>query len=243
MARYAFSDLHGRLDIFKKICNFIKPEDELYCLGDCGDRGPHSWETIKAVLTHPQVVTYLKGNHEDMLVKAYLNNKKYDMNTDDYYLLCYNGGVDTYMGLMMEQEMAMSWVSKLKTLPTIASIMNENGKLVIMSHAGYTPGGEIPSPEDIIWNRDHFYEPWPEGFDDTVIVHGHTPISYLKEDGIIKFQKGVGDILAYDDGHKIDIDTGAVHTGVAVLLNLDTFEIHRIYGDEWAYLHDSEEDK
>ena len=96
----------------------------------------------------------------------------------------------------------------------------------------------IPNWFELVWNRDHFYEPWPEGFDDTVIVHGHTPISYLKEDGIIKFQKGVGDILAYDDGHKIDIDTGAVRTGVAVLLDLDTFELHRIYGHEWDHMFD-----
>lgn len=236
MARYAFSDLHGRLDIFKKICEFIKPEDELYCLGDCGDRGPQPWETIKAVLKHPQVVTYIKGNHEDMLVKAYLDNKKYDMNTEAYYLLCYNGGAQTYLDLMMEHEHSFLWVEKLKSLPTLASIVNEKGDIIIMTHAGYTPGGPIPVEQDLLWDRSHFYDPWPDGFSNTIIVHGHTPISYLKEDGIIKSKKGKGDNLMYDDGHKICIDTGAAYNGVAVLLNLDTFEIHRIYGDEWQDL-------
>jgi serine/threonine protein phosphatase 1 len=70
MARYAFADIHGRMDILKKIIDKIKPGDVVYCLGDCGDRGPDSWECIKTVLAHPQII-YLKGNHEDMLVKAF----------------------------------------------------------------------------------------------------------------------------------------------------------------------------
>ena len=239
MARYAFADLHGRIDILNRILEFVNPEDELYCLGDCGDRGPDSWECIKTALAHPQII-YLKGNHEDMLVKAFRSAMEGDQS--DYHLLHYNGGAKTFEGLIAEERPDV-WIDEIAKLPTISAIRNNNNKIVILSHAGYTPGKEIPSTEDILWNRDHFYEPWPEGFDDTVIVHGHTPISYLKEDGIVKFQKGVGDILAYDDGHKICIDTGAVQTGVAVLLNLDTFEIHRIYGDEWTYLHDAEEDK
>jgi hypothetical protein len=112
--------------------------------------------------------------------------------------------------------------------------MNSNSKVVILSHAGYTPGKEIPSTDDILWDREHFSDPWPAGFSDTIMVHGHTPISYLKEQGVVKPPKaGKGDNLFYADGHKICIDTGAVQTGVAVLLDLDTFEIHRIYGDEW----------
>lgn len=234
--RLVFSDLHGRLDLFERICDFIQPEDELYCLGDCGDRGPKSWETIKAVLTHPQVKLYIKGNHEDMLVKAYEEYIKYDYYTEAYYLLCYNGGQQTFQDLIAEPYSA-DWIKKIKNLPISKEIKNDQNKTVIMTHAGFTPGSnKNNTEEDLLWNRDHFYEPWPEGFDNTVIIHGHTPISYLKEDGIIKFKKGIGDILAYDDGHKICLDTGAVRTGVGVLLNLDTFEIHRIYGDEWQDL-------
>ena len=69
MARYACSDMHGCIEAYHMIKNFIKPEDTVYCLGDCGDRGKHSWQTIKAVYEDSQFF-YLKGNHEDMLVKA-----------------------------------------------------------------------------------------------------------------------------------------------------------------------------
>lgn len=229
MAKYAFTDLHGRLDIFNKICEFIKPEDELYCLGDCGDRGPQPWETIKAVLQHPQVKVYLKGNHEDMLVKAYSEYQKYghDRYTNACYLLYQNGGDRTFDELLKEGNKAEEWITRLNNLPTLSSIVNEKRNIVIMTHAGYTPGGPIPIDKDLLWDRSHFSDPWPEGFENTVIIHGHTPIAFLKDE--VEFNTN----LAYSNGHKIDLDTWAIDTGVAVLLNLDTYEFHRIYGDEW----------
>ena len=39
MANYVCSDLHGYLELYKKIKNFIKPEDTIFFLGDAGDRG------------------------------------------------------------------------------------------------------------------------------------------------------------------------------------------------------------
>ena len=50
MSVWAFSDLHGHLDLYKQIKEYVKPEDKLYYLGDAGDRGPQSWETVKAIL-------------------------------------------------------------------------------------------------------------------------------------------------------------------------------------------------
>ena len=69
MSVFACSDLHGMLHFYKTIKEFLKPEDVVFFLGDAGDRGPHPWETIKAILTDPQFI-YIKGNHEDMLIDA-----------------------------------------------------------------------------------------------------------------------------------------------------------------------------
>ena len=38
MANYVCSDLHGYLELYKKIKSFIKPEDTVFFLGDAGDR-------------------------------------------------------------------------------------------------------------------------------------------------------------------------------------------------------------
>ena len=39
-------------------------------------------------------------------------------------------------------------------------------------------------------------------------------------------------IYHYCDGHKIDIDLGSFRTGVACILNLDTFEAEYFYDKE-----------
>ena len=66
MSVYACGDLHGRLDIYRKIKEFLKPEDRVIFLGDANDRGPAPWALVKEILTDPQFI-YLRGNHEEML--------------------------------------------------------------------------------------------------------------------------------------------------------------------------------
>lgn len=227
MAKYAFSDLHGRIDLFKKICDFINPEDELYCLGDCNDKGQNSWITIKAVLSCPQVKVYLKGNHEDMLVRAYENFIKFDNYIDKYYMTDYNGGLHTFYDLLMDDN-ANKWIAKIKNLPITFSLHNKKGDNIILSHAGYTPNqNTIPSPFKLLWDRNHFHDKWPKGFDNTTIIHGHTPIHFLQEENItIDFNN-----LSYCDGHKINIDLGTYVTEMVALINLDTYQIHIITSD------------
>ena len=74
---FACSDLHGMLPFFEQICEMLESDDIVYFLGDAGDRGPEPWETIKRIAEHPQFI-YLKGNHEDMLVRA-LTESKYSL--------------------------------------------------------------------------------------------------------------------------------------------------------------------
>ena len=102
---YVMSDLHGHYKIYEKVKAMLKPEDKVYFLGDAGDRGPDSWKCIKAIYEDPQFI-YIKGNHEDMLVKACE-----DYLADDYmwdyhsYSLCrMNGGEDTMMSWEMDPD-------------------------------------------------------------------------------------------------------------------------------------------
>ena len=82
--------------------------------------------------------------------------------------------------------------------------------------------------KDLIWDRDHFLDEWPEDemFQKAIIVHGHTPIPYLLDD--IDPCGKMGDIepgaFWYADGRKCCIDCGSVFTGICVLLNLDTWD-------------------
>ena len=228
MATYECSDFHGMLHFYKTIKEHLNPEDQVFYLGDAGDRGPHPWETIKAVLEDPQFI-YIKGNHEDMLVNAL--GKGYGR---QFNLLRSNGGKDTYHQCLEEPDWA-EWRLKLKRLPTHAEYQNTQGETVYLSHAGYTPWidddgiiGGWNWDEDLLWSRDHFLDPWPteEVFQKTIIVHGHTPIPYLLDeiDPCCKMQNIEPGVLWYADGKKCCIDCGAVFTGICVLINLDTWD-------------------
>lgn len=227
MAVYACSDLHGMLHFYKAIKDILKPEDVVYFLGDAGDRGPHPWECIKAILEDPQFI-YIKGNHEDMLVDAMGHGYG-----SAWALLRSNGGKKTCEEAMAEPDWK-EWRDKLASLPTKAMYGNVQGETIYLSHAGFTPHTNHQGymswnwDKDLLWDRDHFLDPWPEDemFQKSIVVHGHTPIPYLLEE--IDPACRMGEIepgaLWYAGGKKCCIDCGAVFTGFCVLLNLDTWD-------------------
>lgn len=235
MSIYAVSDLHGMLNLYQQIKDFLKPEDRVYCLGDCGDRGPASWETIKAVLADDQFF-YLKGNHEDMLIKTMRDYLGITHDSSAERLLSYNGGSNTLKGWCEETlEDRQKYYELLSSLPKKVTYTNKYGINVHLSHAGFSPDVE-DAWRDYLWDRDHFYEPW-NGADEEIIVHGHTPFVYMADAyGIEDAQalEGDGPIHAswYCEHHKVGIDCGAFFTKQTLLLNLDTFEEHYFYAKE-----------
>lgn len=250
MATYACSDLHGMLHFYKSIKEYLKPEDKVFYLGDAGDRGPHPWETIKAILDDPQFI-YIKGNHEHMLIKV-IEDYLYDGVPDyhDFHLLVSNGGESTYDEAIRDPNLRAAY-DKLYKLPLIKEYINTSNERIILSHAGFTPWKsefyadddekkdivyERPHPKDLIWGRDHFLDEWTaEDCVDCFIIHGHTPIPYLLDD--IDPACLMGEIepgaLWYDDGRKCCIDCGAVFTGYFVLLDLDTWDEHVFCSDPY----------
>ena len=232
---FACSDLHDMLPFFEKIVEMLEPDDVVYFLGDAGDRGPEPWETIKQVAAHPQFI-YLKGNHEDMLVKALKEYKAYGGRGSAYSLLCHNGGGITFEQCVDKEDIDY-WIKYLDSLPTIKTYKRDDGIEIILTHAGFTPyideDGEmyIPRDKDLIWNRYHYYEPkWRECSGENVyIIHGHTPIIYLMDDILGEICEPEEDDMDwipfwYCEDHKCCIDSGAFFTGEFCLLDLDTWE-------------------
>ena len=233
MATYACSDLHARLDLFKKIQSFLQPDDIVYFLGDAADRGPDGWQLIKEIVNDSRFI-YLKGNHEDMLIKAADDYFKYDYLGEAYNLLVYNGGESTFQSLILD-EFGAAWINYLRKLPTHEEYTNINGQEVLLSHAGYNPALTeeddllLPNEYELMWNRDHYVQYFDiNEFNNCIIVHGHTPIPHLAEDLGISVWTKIPGPLWYEDKHKVCIDNGAFVTGAAYLLNLDTWESHTI---------------
>lgn len=223
MARYVVSDLHGRFDLYQEIEKFRKSGDKIICLGDCGDRGPQSYETCTAVADNPNWVC-LMGNHEHMTMEALKEHML--QRSSSYYtpsafdVSCDNGGFDTYQAMV---EDASWWFKYFSSLKYRIDLKSDLGYDIILTHAGYDIIDTAPTNWDYIWDRSHIYMPWPtqKEFQKFVMIHGHTPIGTIESDWAPEDGS-----LPYALGHKINIDAGSVWTGTSILFNLDTFDEH-----------------
>ena len=228
MSVWACSDLHGNKNFLKAIKEKIGPNDTVYFLGDACDRGPDGWEMIKEILADKRFI-YLKGNHEDMLVKAH--NEYFGSGRGENIKLCvWNGGRPTLNAMLADDNFIREHtITELALLPLTAEYVNKNGELIHMSHAGWSMGLETPTSEEWVWDRTHFLDANWFGPDNAIVIHGHTPIPYLVEE-LSVFYEGLSEeelepgALWYCGGHKICIDCGAHFTGVTTLINLDTFD-------------------
>lgn len=214
MATYAFSDLHGMYPLWTQIKNFIKPEDTVYCLGDCADRGPDGLKIIQEVLNTPNI-TYIRGNHEQFIID------------EDKWLWTYNGGAQTiedWEALPDKERKRLK--DKLKETSFIENYVNESGLTIALCHAGFDP--ELMKHWDdyeLLWNRSHIKFEWPQAeWYFLRVVHGHTPIQYIHEFIPLEEPKVNPQAYWYAKGHKCCIDQGSFISGKVLLLNLDTFE-------------------
>ena len=237
---FAVSDLHGRYDLWEQIKEFLQEDDTLYVIGDCADRGKDGWKIIQEVYADPRCI-YIKGNHEELFIAAM---------EGDRLLHDYNGGAKTYKHWKYVGGGDRSWIRKLKELPVHVTYVNAQGQTVELTHAGYTPGfyegDELPNDYDLVWDRAHLLDDWREGYDDVIIVHGHTPIPYMNhylsvaimneqelesflQPGVFWYSRSASDGKC----HKVDIDCGAFFSGHTALLDLDTWEQHIFKGKDY----------
>lgn len=250
MRRFAVSDLHGHLELFNQIKEYINEDDIVYALGDFGDRGPQPWRTLQAVLDDPQFI-YLMGNHDLMLVNCMEEYNKFiktfpvDLYTDEneiaeniFQIRCNpkskmktlfdNGGINTiYEWACLSKEGRDKYYWKLKTLPLEIRLAALDGKhFIYLTHVGLTPHElEGENVEDFVWDRLHFYNKWHNS-NKHLSIGGHTPIEYVINH--LKYRNQEYELkegcLFYDDDSKICIDRWTCHTKETVLLDIDTLK-------------------
>ena len=262
---YASSDWHGCGKIANQILNQLQPDDILYFLGDAIDRAPDGIEILNKLLNRPNTY-FLKGNHEEMMAAAipwiYKEMEEYEclyceyQKYYDHWFI--NGGEETSKAFWnMSKEEIFAYKEKIDNMPLELRYTSPAGHTIIMEHAGYTPFGIPHRTHEPTWDRLHFGDKWDEGRenedpDNTYLIHGHTPVQYLKylygyidkkpltkEEWNDKNKWLRGDykecskptILRYCNGHKFDIDMCTIASGRGALLNLDTFEEIYIDGE------------
>lgn len=232
MSTLCFSDIHGNRRLFDQVMAEIGPDDTVFFLGDAIDRKPDGWAIFKELMDDPRV-TFICGNHEDMMIDALRTFPEIRWNSA-MEVWSWNGNEPTLQAIENDDpDVVRSYLLRARELPIFQTYINQFGDEFWLSHAGcdYVKHLGWLSREQLIWDRHHFltnkwYHDNPENL---YIVHGHTPIPILLEelsmyhDDIPRDGGVEPGAYYYAGGHKIDIDCGAHFTDTTVLLNLDDF--------------------
>lgn len=262
---YASSDWHGCWNPAYKVLEFLKPDDKLYFLGDAIDRGKDGIKILNTLLNDSRIF-FIKGNHEDMMAKTIpdLINDEYNIN-DIWF---FNGGMQTWESIeSFPKEKIIEYINKINQMPTELIYNSPLGHSIILEHAGFSPFNIPHKSHDSLWDRNHFHDNWISDLtlkynykykslnpNTTFLIHGHTPVQYLKYTYGYKDQPPItierleekrewyescsfdtpfhikSTIIRYCDSHKFNIDMCTIASGRIALLDLDTFE--EFYFDE-----------
>lgn len=213
---YAISDIHGcykeLLELLHKLT--ITPETLIIFMGDYVDRGPQSKEVIDLIISLREqcCVVTLKGNHEDMMYEALVNNSDRDvkmwMTNGGYQTLLSYGDIETVLADI--RELPETLKKHLNFIKTLELYYETDTHIFVHASPGLnTPIDEQPE-EHLIWRR-------PQSGDEEfgynhssgkTIVSGHTAQSA----GVPRFLSD----------KNILIDTGCFFTGV-----LTAFDVNR----------------
>jgi len=229
MRIYAIGDVHGYLQLLKKIHQKIRkdlnnnPTEQykIVFLGDYIDRGPDSAGCVQYLLdlsAEDDHVICLKGNHEDKLEKYLATPLDIAESFFTY------GGVECAMSYGVDMT---GYKSTDEHNIDVCNQLNKNIPLehrqfysslakfatfgdYYFTHAGVRPGVMLTeqSDNDLMCIRSEFIS--NTALYEKVIVHGHTP-AYPME------------ILP----NRINVDTGAYYTGVLSCIVLDGMS-HRV---------------
>jgi serine/threonine protein phosphatase 1 len=211
---FVIGDIHGtasKLDRLMAKLNINATEDTLVFVGDYIDRGPDPKRVIDTILELRKVidnVICLRGNHEQMFLDYYLENKEED-------LFISNGGITTlisygFHGSSVKETMVIP-ESHMDFLMTLKPYYETDDFIFV--HAGLRPGIplERQNVSDLLWLRYDFINSRYD-FGKTV-VFGHTPLSYD---------------MPFIKKNKICVDTGAVFGGKLTCVEMTSMKIHQV---------------
>lgn len=203
-------DVHGQVHLLKALRDTVKDTGiDLLFLGDLMDRAQntgddhHTLNIVKDMRENPEKFGInscesLLGNHEKMFLSACSNYLAVGLWEQN------GGDVEGFSDLQCHQD----W---LRELP----LYKKMGQTLFV-HAGIRPGVNLKDqhPQDLVWIRDPFLAAHDfrcHGI--KRVIHGHTP----------NFCGGV-----QVTHNRINLDSGAFHTGVLSVYNHRSGEIFQI---------------
>ena len=210
---FAIGDIHGcisRLNTMMTMLDINAEKDTLVFIGDYIDRGPDAKGVVDAILDirrNFNNVVCLLGNHEQMLLNYYLENR-------DEELFMHNGGMSTIISYGFtpgERKLLHMPDTHMEFFTTLQPYFVKDQYIFV--HAGLRAG--IPmneqNIEDLLWIRYEFIN---SHYDfGKVVIFGHTPLSFT---------------APLINENKIGLDTGAVYGGKLTCIEFPAMKIYQV---------------
>ncbi|MDX2429822.1 MAG: metallophosphoesterase, partial [Bacteroides sp.] len=245
---WIIGDIHGELgllDLLLEQINRFEPALIIF-VGDIIDRGPKVKEVVDRIMNLKGEVLCLLGNHELMMLNA-MDDMGYGGSPIELWY--YNGGEATMHSFgftsffTFQSQMEASYLEFFQNLGLSYSFEPVEGLKILVTHAGISPAisvedqigmknyrdlnrylleKHIEPTASFLWTREDFFESDPGGWDNHLVVHGHTPVMKLKRfiasNGQSNFYFVENDLcirkLAGGEGiASVDIDSGSVISG------------------------------
>lgn len=221
---YVLSDIHGEYGLLRRMLDLIKfsDSDTLISCGDIIDKGQESVRLLKFIAEMPNA-RCINGNHEYTFLKAYWGLMS-ESPSDFGYVLKELQRYFPHDGRLLDWE-TVDWI---ESRPYYIE-----EKDFICVHAGAPLDRdnrllplESATREQLVYDRN-FKSPDLEVKDGKCVFFGHTPTSYLLNEGqskIIAYRRkqanAGGDKVT--DFYKIHLDTGTWLNGVLGCFCVDT---------------------
>jgi len=221
------------MDVLKR-CHYDPTKDRLICLGDFVDGSERVKDCLEYLSEQPNIEPIF-GNHD----KWFLDWVQTGEDPDPWWL--YNGGPVTlksynYYAGNARSEQAKYECAMLRYCPDSriprkhvefirnARLYYETDNWVAM-HGGFRPevGFKKENPENIMWDRDLFYQHWQKlPKDHKLVIVGHTPTM-----AVTGIPEPIFRYKTFGKDKKlmlINIDTGGKIGSALCVLNPDTLE-------------------
>ena len=226
------SDIHGELEkleqLLKKV-NYSPENAQLILLGDYVDRGPNAKGVLEKVMRLKEAgARVLKGNHEDLMIKALTTDVERSWNHwvkqcgGDATLYSYGfsksdivASEEPFQKPLLTSELLWKHVEFIQELENYIETPD-----YVFVHAGVHPSMPISEtdPHLLMWIRGEFHKGYSG---DKIIVFGHTETSTLYND--VKNHH-----VYFGQNRIIGVDGGAVYGGQLNCLELPSQIVYSV---------------
>jgi len=254
---FFFTDIHGMYSLYRAVMDYCKeqdPECTIIFGGDAIDRGPDGYKIMKELLDDPQVI-YLKGNHEDMFVRAAYEIKDEfsfsDKNIDHIHEKLnnayqykyvrdslFNGGLSTLTDWVLD-DMPMDIVERIDNLPLTFSYKDKDFCHTAGIYKCFKAVADKEYKGEKVPEWDAMYALWTRYLESDwapkrTAIFGHTPVLLLND--YVKVPVEKLEPVAWTDVElgwtKIDMDCGSAFTDVVYVLNILTMKMQGFKSEE-----------